>query len=183
MLPAPRLMHIPVMLLQRAAVGKGCATFIARKSSFAMISLVPTKGTQQPERLATDVAHMQVCVVLLPMISLASDVKPAFAVVTPEELSDQNTVRLSVMLVVSVLTFERFLTRRALQQISKTLHGGVLVFVIARCVLKSVSSPIRLERARAAAERLPTNTSAVQLTMNKMPSNAVANRTAKNSCL
>ena len=114
-----------------------------------------------------------------PVARLAFHVKPAFAVVTPEELSDQNTVRLSVMLVVSVLTFERFLTRRALQQISKTLHGGVLVFVIARCVLKSVSSPIRLERARAAAERLPTNTSAVQLTVTKLTTFPVANRTTK----
>ena len=42
---------------------------------------------------------------------------------------------------------------------------------------------IRLVRARAAAERLPTNTSTVQLTVNKAMTFEVANRTIKHICL
>ena len=58
--------------------------------------------------LETDVTYMRIRMFSLPVTSLTLDVQPAFAVVTPEELSDQNTVRLSVMLLVSVLTSERF---------------------------------------------------------------------------
>ena len=74
-----------------------------------MTTQVPPKFVLGLVCLATDVTRMQLTTMfLLPVTCLASDVKPAFAVVTPEELSDQNTVRLSVMLVVSVLTSERF---------------------------------------------------------------------------
>ena len=50
-------------------------------------------------------------------------------------------------------------------------------------VLVCSSSVIRLVRARAAAERLPTNTSTVQLTVNKAMTFEVANRTIKYICL